>query len=162
MKTTVILASACTAIFLMQSCSDADARYTDLNTGKRLELKEDPATGAMVNAETGKAVEIYIDREKGDTIYGKTGKVINGKVRKMDDGRYVYVGNEVSIESDGSYSAKSADGDFKIKRTEDEYKIKAGDYKKEVEKDGDVTIKSGNKKIKIDGKTGEKKIKYDD
>jgi hypothetical protein len=42
-----------------------------------------------------------------------------------------------------------------------EYKTKSGDYKKEVEKDGDITIKDGDTKIKIDGETGEKKVKND-
>jgi hypothetical protein len=45
---------------------------------------------------------------------------------------------------------------------EGDYKVKSGDYKKEVEKDGDVIIKDGNKKIKIDGETGERKVKHDD
>jgi hypothetical protein len=31
-----------------------------------------------------------------------------------------------------------------------------------VEADGDVKIKDGDKKVKIDGETGEKKVKNDD
>ena len=40
--------------------------------------------------------------------------------------------------------------------------IKKRDYKEEVAKDGDITIKDGNKKIKIDGETGEREVKYHD
>ena len=40
--------------------------------------------------------------------------------------------------------------------------LKQDDYKVEVEKDGDVKIKNGNDKVKIDGKTGERKVKKDD
>ncbi len=100
----------------------------------------------MVNADTRKPVIIYVDTQSKDTIYGKTGKIINGMVTKTDDGKYKYVSN--------------VDGPDKIKTGDDDsYKIKDGDYKKKVEKDGDVKIKEGDKKIKIDGKTGEKTIK---
>jgi hypothetical protein len=39
--------------------------------------------------------------------------------------------------------------------------VKRDDYKMKVEKDGDVKIKDGDKKTKIDGETGEKKVKKD-
>ena len=51
--------------------------------------------------------------------------------------------------------------DYIVYRVDGEYKIKNGDYKKEVEKDGDITIKNGDTKIKIDGETGERKVKND-
>ena len=86
-------------------------------------------------------------------------KVINGRVKKADDDRWVYI-----LENEDNNAAKRYDGDndYKVKRTDDEYKIKNGDYKKEVEKDGDVIIKNGDTKIKIDGETGERKVKRDD
>ncbi len=96
----------------------------------------------MVNADTKEPVIIYVDTQTKDTIYGKTGKVINDHVMKTKDGKYKYVSTD-DMES------------------EDAYKVKDGDYKKKVEKDGDVKIKDGDTKIKIDGKTGEEKVKKD-
>jgi hypothetical protein len=49
-----------------------------------------------------------------------------------------------------------------VQSEDGETKIKDGEYKKEVEKDGDITIKDGKTKVKIDGETGEKKVKKDD
>lgn len=145
---------------LTQGC-DANKRYVDPNTGSALNLKEDPKTGLMVDEKTGEPVKIYVDTRTDDTIYGRTGKVINGKIRRQagsEEGKYVYVfvdeddnGNTKYIDSEGN----------KIKTTEDETKVKRGDYKREVEKDGDITIKDGNTKIKIDGETGERKVKKD-
>ncbi len=122
---------------LLTSC-DNDARYIDLNTGKRVELVKDESTGLMVNSESKQPVYIYVDTKTRDTIYGRTGKVINGNVVKVE-GEYKYDNDNIRVTTD----VKSNDGD----------------YKKEVEKDGDIKIKDGNKKIKIDGETGEKKVK---
>ena len=142
-----------TAILSVQSC-DNDARYIDPNTGNALNLEKDESSGLMVDAETRKPVSIYVDTETKDTVWGRSGKVVNGKVRrnKSDDGNYVYVYTE-DDDNDGGVKVKSEDGS---------YEVKNGDYKKEVEKDGDITIKDGDTKIKIDGKTGERKVKKDD
>jgi len=40
-------------------------------------------------------------------------------------------------------------------------KVDGSDYKKKVESNGDMKIKYGHKKIKIDGKTGKRTVKYD-
>lgn len=138
------------ASFVMMGC-DNDARYVDPNTGEALNLKENE-NGLLVDAETGESVDIYVDTRSNDTINGRTGKVINGSIRKNDAGVYIY-------EDESSNAAKS--GDVKVKAEDGEYKIKDGDYKKEVEKDGDVTIKDGDTKIKVDGETGERKVKKD-
>lgn len=143
MKTIISCVSFISIVVLITSCDNAKGRYVDLNTGDKVELKKDPETGLMVNAETNKPVTLYVDTKTKDTIYGKTGKVVNGKIIRRSGGTYVY-------ETDASYGAKS-----------EEYKVKHGDYKKEVEKDGDITIKDGDKKIKIDGETGERKVKND-
>jgi hypothetical protein len=153
MKTHLIAASV--AIMVVYSCSDSNSRYIDLNSGKSVELKKDDKSGLMVNAETGKPLTLYVDTRTNDTINGKTGKVVNGSIRKADDGRYTYE-NESAVRKESS-----GGGDYKIKYDDGEYKIKKGDYKKEVEKDGDITIKDGDTKIKIDGETGERKVKRD-
>lgn len=122
-------------ILLLGTISCNNGRYVDLDTGKHVELKKDPETGMMVNADTNEPVGLYVDTETHDTIYNKTGVVVNGKVVKNDDGKYKY----------------EADGD---------YKVKEGDYKKKVDEDGSVKIKDGDTKIKID-EDGEKKVKSD-
>lgn len=149
MKMIFILSGLASIVVFASSCDSANGRYVDLNTGKRIELKKDPETGLMVNEKTNKPVGIYVDTKTKDTIYGKTGKVINGRVVKRDDGNYVFEDN-VSMDHEGDHSTESG-----------AYKIKHGDYKKEVEKDGDITIKEGDKKIKIEGETGERKVKRD-
>ena len=153
MKTLILIFGICSLAAFTSSCENANGRYVDLNTGERIDLVEDSETGLLVHADTRKPVKLYVDTRTNDTIYGETGKVVNGSIRKGDGGIYVYEGVEGTHESSGDYGAKSANG---------EYKIKNGDYKKEVEKDGDITIKDGDKKIKIDGETGEKKVKHDD
>lgn len=129
-------------MMVMASCSRTEStRYVDPETGQTLTLVKDENSGLMVDETTKKPVYIYVDTKRKDTILGATGEVINGHVVVVD-GKYKY-------------------DDYKVKRDGDEYKIKSGDYKKEVEKDGDITIKDGDKKIKIDGETGEKKVKRD-
>jgi hypothetical protein len=124
---------------LVTSCSRTKGAYVDLRSGEKIEVEKDPVTGVWLNADTKEPVYLYVDTKKNDTIYGETGAVVNGHV----------------VESNNSWWY---DGDL-----EESYKVKRGDdYKMEVEKDGDVTIKNGNKKTKIDGETGEKKVKYDD
>lgn len=144
------------AALIGQSCDNADARYIDPNTGNALELKKDDNSGLMVDAETGKPVSIYVDTQSKDTIWGSTGKVVNGKLRKNKsaDGEYVYVYESAENGNDGNDGSSSG-------TQSGAYEVKDGDYKKEVEKDGDIKIKDGNKKIKIDGETGERKVKYD-
>lgn len=126
------------------SCVDNNHRYVDLETGKRINVVKDSVNGYMVNADTKEPVIIYVDTETKDTIYGKTGKVINNHVIKTGEGKYKYVSND---------DMKSQD--------DESYKMKDGDYKKKVEKDGDVKIKDGDTKVKIDGEDGEKKVKKD-
>ena len=131
-KTLFILFSSC-ALF---SCTND--RYVDLNSGKGIDLEKDPATGLFVDVETKKPVEIYVDTKTHDTIYGRSGKVINGYIVRTSDGTYRY-DNDVNVKAEDN----------------------AGDYKRKVEADGDIKIKDGDTKTKIDGETGEKKVKKD-
>jgi hypothetical protein len=120
------------------SCSNEKDRYVDLRTGETITVEKDPQTGVWINTETKKPVYIYVDTKKNDTIYGKSGAVINGHIVRSDDNVYWY------------------DVDH-----QEEYKVKSDDYKMKVEKDGDIKIKDGDTKTKIDGETGEKKVKKD-
>ena len=136
MKTLIVAIAGLTMICFWSGCRPQD-RYLDLNTGDRVDLEKDPNTGVMVRTDTRKPVEIYVDTKTNDTIYGPTGKVINGHVVKTGDWKYKY-----------------EDGEYKRKNDE-------ADYKKKVEKDGDVKVKDGDTKTKIDGETGERKVKSD-
>jgi YD repeat-containing protein len=143
------------------ACSDSKTRYVDLGTGQPVTLVKNDTTGLMVDAVTRKPVRLYIDTRTHDTIWGPTGKVVNGSIRLRDNGGYAYIdenGKEVTYTYD-------SDGGTKVKTDDDgSYKVKSDDedYKKKVEKDGDIKIKDGDTKIKIDGKTGKKKVKVDD
>jgi hypothetical protein len=153
MKGTVLGVIALVATLGWASCQRANG-YVDLETGETVTLEKDSTTGKMVNVETGKPVRLYVNKRTKDTIYGPTGAVANNKLRRTDEGKYVYLGedgddDERKIKGDG-YKEKWEDGD---------YKIKDGDYKKKVDEDGDVKIKNGDTKIKIDGETGEVKVK---
>jgi hypothetical protein len=152
MKVLMAILCICSAA-VWTACSDskADGRYIDLGTGKTIELVKDEKTGLMIDAETGKPVRMYVDTKTQDTIWGRSGKVINGYVEKNDEGRYVYINPD------------DDDSDYKFKRDGVGYKKKAGDdYKVKVEDDGDYKIKNGDKKVKVDAETGEKKVKRDD
>jgi hypothetical protein len=129
-----------------QAC-DSESRYIDPNTGSSLNLREDTATGLMVDKESGKPVSMYVDTKNDGTIYGRTGKVINGKIRrnKAEDGKYTYVYTD------------DEDNDRKVKNEDGESKIKSDDYKKEVEKDGDITIKVAIQRLRLMEKREKKK-----
>ena len=136
MKTLIAAITGLVTLSMWAGCHPQD-RYLDLNTGDRVDLEKDSSTGLMVRKDTRKPVDIYVDTKTNDTIYGPTGEVINGHVVKLGEWKYKY-GN-------------------------DEYKLKndEADYKKKVEKDGDVKIKNGDTKTKKDGQAGEKKTKRD-
>ena len=127
----ILLTVGCGIVWI--ACDEAQAHYIDLNTGERIKVVKDDH-GRLVNAEDRKPVRFYIDTKSKDTLDGRTGKVVNGELVKSEEGAYEYISVQEALASDE-------------------------DFKKKVEKDGDIKIKSGDKKIKIDGKTGEKKVK---
>ena len=137
-----MLLPAIAAVLALASCEDkTETAYYDLNAGKNVKLEKDPETGLMVDVDTRKPVLVYVNRDTKDTIYGVTGEVINGKVVKLDDGKFKY-------------------GDLKIKQDEDgDFKLKDGDFKKKIDADGDTKTKDGDSKRKEDSDDGEKKIK---
>ena len=143
MKKALIALSAGIFIISFMACSSAKDRYLDLSTGNAVELEKDESTGLMVNSETRQPVYIYVDTRNNDTIYGKTGKVINGHVVRTSDNRYVF------------------DGDEKAEISNNGMEYKDGDYKVEVEKDGDIKVKDGDSKLKTDVDENERKVKND-
>jgi hypothetical protein len=120
-----------TAICITIAACDNNDKYVDLETGKTVTVEKDSSTGYMINTETKKPVNIYVNTETHDTIYGRTGKVINNHVIKHSDGRFTY-----GAAADENNS----------------------DYKEKVQDDGDIKIKDGDTKIKIEA-NGDEKVK---
>lgn len=137
-------------MLLLISCSETEYRYIDLNTGKGINVEKDSINAFWINAETKAPLTIYYDSKTRDTLFGATGEVINNKVLRTPEGKYYY---ELPKPEDTIQKVKTQD-------EIDRELLKNGDYKKKVEKDGDVKIKKGDVKIKIDGETGEKKVKH--
>jgi hypothetical protein len=155
MKATVLLLSlALVAGFC--SCNRSQPRYLDLNTNEYITIKKDSTNGLWINSKTGQPVDLYVDTQTRDTISGQTGEVVNGKVQKTDDGNWV-------VKMDGDeYKAKSeSENSAKVKMEGDEFKLKDGSYTVKQKDNGDVKIENGKTQVKIDGKTGERKVKKD-
>ena len=148
-----IILSGAIAVFAFTACNSNNERYVDLNTGEYIDLREDTSSGLMVNSASGATVDLYVDTKSHDTVYGRTGKVVNGKVTRTESGKW-----QVKQEDD---EYKAVNGDDKVKHDEDGSKTKDGSATRKVDKDGDIKIEDGNKTIKIDGKTGERKVKKD-
>lgn len=141
MKRTFFL-SIIASLLILISCKDrTEGEYYDLNREKSVKLVKDESSGIMVDADTRQPVYIYVNTETKDTIYGVTGEVINGKVVKLEDGKYKY-------------------GDLKIKQDEDgDFKLKDGDFKKKIDADGDTKTKDDDATRKADSDDGEVKNK---
>jgi hypothetical protein len=155
MKTETIFWVGLFAIVVACSCN-RNPRYLDLNTNKYIDLKKDSVSGYMMNSKTGEPVDLYVDTKTHDTIYGTTGEIVNGKVQKTNEGKWV-------VKTNGDeYKAKSeSDNSAKVKMEGNEYKAKNGNYTVKREGDGDVKIENGKRQVKVDGKTGERKVKKD-
>lgn len=173
MKTTMIISSACALLLGLSACNQKEGRFLNLSSGEEVELVRDDK-GHMVNKETRKPVLLYVDTKSRDTFYGVTGQKVNGRLQRMDKGVYVYNDGERKIKIDGEeYKIKDGNSkekwegeeykykndEVKIKGEGDEFKYKSDGFKKKVDEDGDVKIKTDDKKIKIDGETGERKVK---
>lgn len=152
-----------------------EGRFLNLATGKEVQIERNEK-GEMVNVKTGKPVLLYTDESRRDTFYGLTGKKVNGQLQALSKGIYVYNDGDRKVKIDGDeYKIKDGnakekwdadgdeykykDGDVKVKIDKDDYKQKSDGYTKKVDEDGDIKIETKDKKIKIDGKTGERKEK---
>jgi len=152
MKATNLLLAGIVAL-ASASCNHDEPRYLDLSTNQPVDLQKDDSTGLMIAADNGKPVEFYVDTKTHDTVHAKTGKVVNGHIAQTTTGTW-------EIKDDGD-EYKAVSGDTKIKSEGDEGKVKDGSYTRKVEGDGDVKIETGTHTVKIDGETGERKVKKD-
>ncbi len=175
MKTAIIGGLIILALSTMFACGKPkNSRYVDLTSDEGVELTKDEKSGLMINSATERPVILYADTRTGDTIYNPTGKVVNGNIKLVEEGVYVYDDGEREIKIDGDeYKVKDGDSKTKIdgdeykyeddnvtiKREGGEYKIERKGYTKKVDEDGDIKIETKDKKIKIDGETGERKVK---
>lgn len=101
-------------------------------------------------------MDVYVDTKTHDTVNGVTGEIVNGRIHKTDEGKWI-------VKADGDeFKAKSeSENSAKVKVEGDELKAKDENYSVKREGDGDVKIENGNTQVKIDGKTGERKVKKD-
>ncbi|HWJ91708.1 MAG TPA: hypothetical protein VNR87_11390 [Flavisolibacter sp.] len=148
-----IFLTGLSAALTLAACNHSENRYLDLNTGEPIGVRKDTTTGFMVNETTGKPVAVYVDTRTRDTISGRTGTVVNGRLIKTSNGTWEVKGEDEEL--------KAKSGDAKIKTEDDEKKVKDGSFTSKREGDGDVKIETGSKTIKVDGKTGERKVKKD-
>ncbi|HYO21110.1 MAG TPA: hypothetical protein VER36_01810 [Flavisolibacter sp.] len=171
------LFSVAAAVLLASACSDnKGGRFLDLTSGEEVELTEDE-DGRLIDKKTGNPVLLYVDRRTADTIYAPSGKVVNDYLEyDEDDNVYGYEDGERQIKIDGG-EYKMKDGDVKVKKDfdgseykykndnvtikhdGDDYKVEGDGYTKKVDGDGDIKIETKDKKYKIDGETGERKVK---
>jgi len=131
-------------------------KYVDLNTNKEVYLMKDDKTGYMIDTVTKQPVWFYVNTANNDTFYGKTGAKINGTYAKVKmDAEAEMAPKEGMLNADGTTVEKRDNGDIIIKNED-------ADYKKKIEADGDVKIKSGDDKVKYDADKDELKTKKRD
>lgn len=155
------------------ACNHSQERYLDLPSNEFVDMKQDSKSGALVNAETGEPVNLYVDTKTDDTIYVFDGnkQVVNGNVRRDNDGEWIVKidgeeykaksGNGAKIKMEGEEYKYESENGAKVKTEGEEYKYKNGNYTIKKEADGDVKIENGKTQTKIDGETGERKVKKD-
>ncbi|MGZ3939895.1 MAG: hypothetical protein ACXVLT_14995 [Flavisolibacter sp.] len=142
-------------VIIYSSCKN-NGRYLDLSTNEHIVVKKDTTSGYIMNKKTGEPVDFYVDTKTHDTVYGATGETVNGRVKRSEEGRWLLQpnGSEFRARSESENSAK-------LKVEGGHYKAKKESYTLKKDKDGDVKIENGKTKLKIDGKTGKRKVKKD-
>jgi len=132
---------------------NAEKRYLDARTGKPIQISVDRTTGRRSNASTGQPVWRYVD-SKTWSVYGGESWDAAGDAR-MDNGKLMYRG-------DGdkwmTYDDRWKSDDETMMK---DWETKEGAVKTEMEKDGDMKLKSENVKIKTE-RDGDTKIKTED
>jgi hypothetical protein len=150
-----VLSLTCTLFLILSSCKN-NSRYLDLTTHENIAPRKDTVTGYIMNSKTGEPVDYYINTKTHDTVYGPTGEIVNGRIHKNEEGKWI-----VSSNSD-EFSAKSqSDNTAKVKSEGGDYKLKQGSYTVKKKANGDLKIENGHTQVKVDGKTGKRKVKKD-
>jgi len=142
-------------VIILSSCGN-NGRYLDLSTNEHIAVKKDTTSGYIMNKKTGEPVDFYVDTKTHDTVYGVTGEIVNGRVHKTEEGRWLLNAN------DSEFKAKSeSENSAKQKLEGGDSKTKTESYTVKKDKDGDVKIENGKTQVKVDGKTGKRKVKRD-
>ena len=142
-------------VIILSSCRN-NGRYLDLSTNEHIAVKKDTTSGYIMNKKTGEPVDFYVDTKTHDTVYGVTGEIVNGRVHKSEEGRWLLNPNDSEFK-ERSESENSA----KLKVGGGNYKAKTGSYTVKKDKNGDVKIENGKTQVKVAGKTGQRKVKKD-
>jgi hypothetical protein len=138
---------------ILTSCKN-NTRYLDLSTNEHIAPRKDTTTGYIMNSKTGEPVEFYVNTKTHDTVYGATGEIVNGRIHKNDEGKWIVRNNP------DEYIAKSeSEGSARVKAEGGDYKLKKGSYTVKKKSDGDIKIENGHTQVKVDGKTGKRKVK---
>jgi len=142
-------------VIIFSSCKN-NGRYLDLSTNEHIAVRKDTTSGYIMNKKTGEPVDFYVDTKTHDTVYGATGEIVNGRLHKSEEGRWVLKRNAAE------FKAKSeSENSAKVKVEGEKYKVKEGNYTVKRKENGDIKIENGRTQVKIDGKTGERKVKKD-
>ena len=140
-------------VMIFSSCKNK-GRYLDLSTNEHIAVKKDTLSGYLMNKKTGEPVDFYVDTKTHDTVYGPTGEIVNGRLHKSEEGKWILKPNvsEFKAKSESENSAK-------LKAEEGDYKVTQGNITVKKDQNGNVKIKNGTTKVKIDGKTGKQTVK---
>jgi len=140
---------------ILSSCKN-NTRYLDLNTNEHISPKKDTTTGYIMNSKTGEPVDFYVNTKTHDTVYGPTGEMVNGRIHKTEEGKWI-----IRTNADEVISRSESENSAKLKLEGEEYKLKKGSYTVKKKANGDVKIENGRTQVKVDGKSGKRKIKKD-
>jgi hypothetical protein len=146
---------ALSAIAILASCEN-NTRYLDLTTNEHLAPRKDTTTGYIMNSKTGEPIDFYVNTKTRDTIYGPTGEIVNGRIHKNEEGKWI-----VRINSDEVIAKSESENSGKLKAGGEENKEKNGSYTVKKKANGDIKIENGHTKVKLDGKTSKQKVKKD-
>lgn len=140
-------------VSLLALSASTKAQYIDLTTGKPVVVIKNNADGMIYDTETQRALYIYINPTTNDTFYGRTGEIINGKIRRIEGGKYWYEGDSAFVYDNGSFRPRrDSDGRYKrFDRGDGDVIITGDNYKKKTELDGDVKVKDNGSKVKLEG-----------
>jgi hypothetical protein len=144
------------ALFLILTSCKSNTRYLDLNTNEHIAPRKDTTTGYIMNSKTGEPVDFYVNTKTHDTVYGPTGEIVNGRIHKNEDGKWIVRNNP-----DEYLATSESESSAKVKTERADYKLKKGNYTVKKKSNGVIKIENGRTQVKVDGKTGKRKVKRD-
>ncbi len=129
--------------------------YLDINTGDTIDMFYNEREGKAYNLKDKSPVQFYINSRTSDTVYGRGRVIVNGFVKRWDDGVWNWDTTKVKIDAGGEIKFK--DGKKKVKIDDSELKVKQGDIKWKTNK-GKTKLKTPEGKVK-EGENKPEKVK---